>query len=103
MGQIGGLLSSIVFVVIAIVVLVAIVIYSVRLQRGAVVTQKAVVEDHFAEKTQRQRQYAVAEESLAIQKEAAARALASDEQGLALLKRSVELNEEILKVLKDKA
>ena len=110
MREIGGLLSTIVLVVIAILFLVGAIIYSIRLQRRAVVTQKAVVEDHFSEKTQRQRQYALMEQSLELQRQAADRAhesleilkfaVTQDEKTRELLRRSVEINEEILAVLR---
>ena len=108
--QLAGLLSTISLAVIAIFVLVGVVIYSIRLQRRAVVTQKAVVEDHFSEKAQRQRQYVLMEQSLELQREAAVgareslelfrQAVTRDEETRALLRRSVEVNEEILAALR---
>jgi hypothetical protein len=97
MAEIGAMLSTIGFVVIAIIVLFAVLLYSIRLQRRAVVTQTAVVDDHFAEKAQRQRHLALAEEALELQR----RAIAHDEETLGLLRRSVELNEQILNVLRN--
>jgi hypothetical protein len=95
--EIGVMLSMIVVALVLVGGLVAIVIYSVRLQRRAVVTQNAVVDDHFSEKAQRQRHLALSEESVEIQK----RAVLRDEEALQLLRRSVELNEEILNELRN--
>jgi predicted Holliday junction resolvase-like endonuclease len=97
MSEIGAILSTIVFVILLIVVLFVVIVYSVRLQRRAVVTQDAVVDDHFAEKAQRQRHLALAEEALELQK----RAVARDEETRDLLRRSVELNEQILSALRN--
>jgi ABC-type uncharacterized transport system fused permease/ATPase subunit len=96
MWELGGLFSAIVLVVVAILVLFGLLIRTIRLQRRAVVTQEAVVGDHFAEKGQRQRHLALAEEALEIQR----RAIANDAEALELLRRSVQLNEEILGVLR---
>ena len=96
MAEIGAILSTIGFIVIVILVLLAVLLYSIRLQRRAVVTQTAVVDDHFAEKAQRQRHLALAEQALELQR----RAIAHDEETLGLLRRSVELNEQILNVLR---
>jgi uncharacterized membrane protein len=94
--EIGVMLSVIVVAVVLVGGLIAIVIYSVRLQRRAVVTQNAVVDDHFSEKAQRQRHLALSEGSVEIQR----RAVARDEEALQLLRRSVQLNEEILTELR---
>jgi len=97
MAEIGAILSTIGFIVIAIIILFAVLLYSIRLQRRAVVTQTAVVDDHFAEKAQRQRHLALAEEALELQR----RAINHDEETRVLLRRSVELNEQILDVLRN--
>ena len=89
-------MGSIAVIALAVVVLIGAVIYSIKLQRRAVSTQSAVVDDHFAEKAQRHRHLALAEESLELQK----RAIVEDAETRALLRRSVELNEEILKELR---
>ena len=94
--ELGGLLTAVAVIIVAIVILVGVIIYSIRLQRRAVVTQTAVVDDHFAEKAQRQRHLTLAEESLEIQKHA----IANDAQALELLRRSVQLNEQILEALR---
>ena len=93
-----ALLSSIGFTMVAIIVVFIALLYTLRLQRKALVSQTAVVDDHFAEKNQRQRQLELAEEAVAMQK----RAMAHDEEALALLRRSVELNEQILHALRDR-
>ena len=98
MATAGALLSSIGFTIAAIIVVFIALLYTLRLQRKALVTQTAVVDDHFAEKKQRQRQLELAEEAVAMQK----RAMAHDEEALALLRRSVELNEQILHALRDR-
>ena len=98
MATAGALLSSIGFTIVAIIVVFIALLYTLRLQRKALVTQTAVVDDHFAEKNQRQRQLELAEEAVAMQK----RAMADDEEALALLRRSVELNEQILHALRDR-
>ncbi|HEX6529715.1 MAG TPA: hypothetical protein VF004_07850 [Burkholderiales bacterium] len=98
MATAGALLSSIGFTIVAIIIVFIALLYTLRLQRKALVTQTAVVEDHFAEKNQRQRQLELAEEAVAMQK----RAMAHDEEALALLRRSVELNEQILHALRDR-
>jgi hypothetical protein len=110
MRDIVALLSTVGLFVVAIFILIGIVIYSIRLQRRAVVTQTAVVDDHFAEKTQRQRQYALMEQSYELQKQAAdragesleilKRAAARDDEARELLRRSVQASEEILAVLR---
>ena len=69
-----ALLSSIGFTLVAIIVVFIALLYTLRLQRKALVSQTAVVDDHFAEKNQRQRQ----------------------------LGRAVELNEQILHALRDR-
>jgi stress response protein YsnF len=94
--EIGGLLAAVLMIVVVICILIAVIIYSIRLQRRAVVTQTAVVDDHFSEKAQRQRHLALAEEALEIQRHAVAR----DEQAIDLLRRTVQLNEEILSTLR---
>jgi hypothetical protein len=96
--QLAGLLSTIGLVCTAIVVLLFVIIHSMRLQRRALVTQKAAVDDHFAEKAQRQRHLALAEEALEIQRRADARA----EEALQLSRRSVQLGEEILQTIRGK-
>lgn len=93
---VGGMVLVIVLAIVAIVFLLGIIVYSVRLQRRAVSTQTAVVDDHFAEKTQRQRHLDLAEESLREQKGA----LARDEEALKLLRTLVALNEKILEELR---
>jgi uncharacterized membrane protein YhiD involved in acid resistance len=110
MRDIAGMLSVAAVVVLMILALIFVIAYSVRLQRRAVVTQAAVVDDHFAEKTQRQRQHVLWEEAVEIQRRSMAqgqeslemqkRAMADDEETRRLLRRCVELNEEILKVLR---
>jgi hypothetical protein len=99
MAQLAGLFSVIGVVIVAIVMLVGVILYSIRLQSRAVSTQTAVVDDHFAEKAQRQRHLVLAEESLEIQK----RAVARDEEALDLLRRSVQLNEQILDAIRKKS
>jgi hypothetical protein len=96
MGEIGALLAAIGLICVIIVALIAVIIYSVRLQRRAVITQTAVVDDHFSEKAQRQRHLELAEEALQLQRQASAH----DEEARSLMRRAVELNEEILKVLR---
>jgi len=96
MAALGGIVSVIVLAIVALIFLLGIIVYSVRLQRRAVSTQTAVVDDHFAEKTQRQRHLALAEESLQEQKQAVAR----DEEALKLLRRLVALNEQIVEELR---
>ena len=105
-----ALLSTIGFVIAAIVILFIVIAYSVRLQRRAITTQESVVGDHFAEKAQRQRQLALTEEALELQRRADARAEAllemerradaRSEEALQLSRRSVQLSEEILAALK---
>lgn len=68
-------MSEIFALLVFLVLMVAVILYSIRLQRRSVVNQKAVVE---------------------IMK----KATAQDEETRALLRRVVEINEEILKVLR---
>lgn len=97
--------------VVAIVIALFVLAYTLKLQRRAVARQSDIVEDHFAEKAQRQRQFSLVEESLELQKRAYAhaeegletqkRALLHDEEVRQLLRRSVELQEETINVLRE--
>jgi len=102
--QLVGILSTMAVAVIAIFVLVGVIIYSIRLQRRSVSTQKAVVESHFEEKSQRQRQYAIMEQSLQLQRESIdtlRQAQAKDEEVRELLRRLVKASEEMLAELRE--
>jgi hypothetical protein len=79
--------------------LIVVVIYSVRLQRRAIATQERLALEHHEEKQKRDSFYASSEDTVETLKNATQR----DEEALQLLRRSLEIQEEILRELRERA
>jgi hypothetical protein len=90
-------MEYILLLIVIITALLVVLAYSIRLQRRAVITQDAAMHEHQEGKTQRDRHFLLAEESIELQK----RSLAQGEEINHSLKRSLELQEELLKELRN--